>query len=184
MKKILALTFLFLFSKNCFAIDLEKSDEKKYKGTNIAVHICTINNIAIIDKAFPGVEKNAAVEEKQKIRNKCKERHEKLAKEWAWIGGDAKFDKKHEWFSTTIENESSDKIITSITIRIEYKGKDSKSEQLLKKRGLWILPNDEKEVRFGKGEMLSKSFLNRMKMDKSSWGWKISEIKFVDFVLK
>jgi hypothetical protein len=184
MKKILSLAFLFLFSKNCFAMDFEKSDEKKYKGTNIAVHLCAIENIAIIDKAFPGVEENAGVEEKLIIKNKCKEKHEKLAKEWPWVGGDAKFNKKQERFSTTIENGSGDKIITSITIRIEHKAKDSKSEQLLRKKGLWILPNTKKEVRFGKGEMLTQSFLSKMKMDKSSWGWKISEIKFVNFVLR
>jgi hypothetical protein len=180
---LLSLTLLFLFSKNCFAIDLGKSGEKKYKGTNIGVHACTIKNIEMVNKAFPGVEEKYGVGEKGVIRNKCREKHEKLAKEWDWIGGDAKFNKMHERFSTTIKNESSDKIITSISIQIEYKGKDSKSEQLMK-RGLWILPNDEKEIEFGKDDTLSKSFLNRIKMNKSLWGWKISEVKYVDFVLR
>ena len=44
---LLALTFLFLFSGNSFGINFGKSEEEKYKGTNIGVYACTVKNTSI-----------------------------------------------------------------------------------------------------------------------------------------
>ena len=125
---LLALTFLFLFSGNSFGIDFGKSEEEKFKGTNIGIHICSKINMDIVDRGFQEIHKNHKIIEKDLIRKRCIKKHEKIAEQNDWLKGGARFEKTmhiptfgYRSFKIDIENKSTDKILTSVTVVLTYK---------------------------------------------------------------
>ena len=72
---LLALTFLFLFSGNSFGIDFGKSEEQKYKGTNIGVHLCNKINLDILSNS--ALKSDGKIKEFNFIKSRCVKKHEK-----------------------------------------------------------------------------------------------------------
>ncbi len=177
---LLALAFLYFFSGNIFGFFFKKFEEEKYKGTNIGVNACTVKNIEIMNKAYPGADERSGRKERNQIRIKCREEHSKLSEEGGIIGGKGLFYSHEEsptdWFETTLRNKSDKKIITSVTIEIKYNNKNMKTEEFETKE-LWILPGEDRFFRH------DPTTTEEMKSSET-WEWSIIEVKYVDFALK
>ena len=86
---LLALTFLFLFSGNSFGIDFGKSEEEKYKGTNIGVHLCRKTNLNLLKDSVLRKDTSADLDwlkgEASLIIKECLLKHEKKVDKTDWM---------------------------------------------------------------------------------------------------
>jgi hypothetical protein len=188
---LLSLTFLFLFSGNSFGIDFGKSEEEKFKGTNIGVHLCRKTNLDILkDSVLREDTSGNAVWLQQEagfIANKCLRKHEKKADKIDWMdASESKFvlERKrvmsyfYTSFKTYIKNNSKNKIITSIIISVKHEDNKNKPD-VVHHSEPWVLPNDVFT------ESVSVKFKPKEdRLDKGLVKIKIDEVRYVDFVLK
>ena len=146
---LLTLTFLFLFSGNSFGIDFGKSEEEKYKGTNIGVHLCRKTNLDLLkDSVLREDTSGNAVwlqQEAGLIANKCLRKHEKKADKIDWIDAS---ESNFFWstrfggyasFKTYIKNNSKNKIITSIIISVKHEDNKNKPDVVHHSKP-WVVP--------------------------------------------
>jgi hypothetical protein len=86
---LLSLTFLFLFSGSVYGIDFGKSEEAKYKGTNIGVHLCRKTNLDILKNSYLRDDTSADISSFKKeailIEKRCLRKHEQKSEKSDWI---------------------------------------------------------------------------------------------------
>ena len=64
-----------MFSGNSFGIDFGKSEEEKYKGTNIGVHLCNKINLDTLSNS--ALKSDGKIKEINFIKSRCAKKHEK-----------------------------------------------------------------------------------------------------------
>ena len=184
---LLLLTFLFLFSGNSFGIDFGKSEEEKYKGTNIGIHICSQVNMDITERGFQCGQLggyqclNKVRIEKNLIREKCTKKHEKIVEPRDWLKFvSPKFDELYGGYRLLldIENNSTNKLLTSISIVINYKDSSRESDQRYQTaKDVYVLPNSS-------GRLVFYTDATEKDTKKGNWSLEIRDAWYVDFVLK
>jgi hypothetical protein len=187
---LLALTFLFLFGGNSFGIDFGKSEEGKYKGTNIGVHLCRKTNLDILKDSVLREDTTGNVvwlkQEAGFIANKCLRKHEKKADKIDWIDASRSTfftDKIYDQsFNTYIKNNSKNKIITYIIISVKHEDNKNKPD-VVGNSEPWVLPNHVFTETYHHGSSI-KFFPKEDRLDKGLVKIKIDEVRYVDFVLK
>ena len=161
---LLSLTFLFLFSGSVYGIDFGKSEEEKYKGTNIGIHLCRKTNLDILKNSVLRDEVGSDLtwfkKEKIFIESRCLKKHEKKTETIDWIDtSDSVFSYvnrtscKEKWdvypnrpcklpkFELRIKNNSKNKIITYISITVKHEDNQGKPSSYSYSQP-WILPNN------------------------------------------
>jgi len=186
---LLSLTFLFLFSENSFGIDFGKSEEEKFKGTNIGIHICSQINMDITERGFQCGQVggyqclNKVRIEKNLIRKKCTKKHEKIVEPRDWLKlVNPKYEEQQfgggYQLLLDIENNSTNKLLTSISIVINYKDSSRESDQRYKTAtDVYVLPNSS-------GRLVFYTDATEKDTKKGNWSLEIRDAWYVDFVLK
>ena len=97
------------------------------------------------------------------------------------------------YFKIDIENKSTDKILTSVTIVLTYKDNSREGDSFFR-NNLYVLPGNEKRLSFSpsitRSEDTIDETINLEKpltgkyTKKGNWDWKTLEAKYVNFVMK